>query len=148
MPEPALQRQVEPEEEEEEEETIQTKAIANPVTPSSQNQESSQVPPIVHEVLYSPGYSLDPETRSFMESRFGHDFSSVRVHTDAKAAESAHAIVFGTGQYAPGTPTGQRLLAHELTHVVQQSHQPTTKPYEFASAPMLSFQYQTLLSRL
>jgi hypothetical protein len=71
-----------------------------------------------------------------MESRFGHDFSSVRVHTDAKAAESAHAvdaraytlgqnIVFGTGQYAPGTPTGQRLLAHELTHVVQQSHQPT-----------------------
>ena len=66
-----------------------------------------------------------------MESRFGHDFSQVRVHRDAKAAESARAVnalaytvgedvVFGTGQYAPGSSTGQRLLAHELTHVVRR----------------------------
>lgn len=89
------------------------------------------VPPIVHEVLRSPGQPLDPAARTFMESRFGHDFSRVRVHTDAKAVESAQAVqslaytvgrdvVFGVGQYAPATSAGKRLLAHELTHVVQQ----------------------------
>src|SRR5882757_6950309 len=65
------------------------------------------------------------------EPRFGHDFSQVRVHTDAKASESAQAVnalayttgrdvVFGVDQYAPGTTQGQMLLAHELTHIVQQ----------------------------
>jgi hypothetical protein len=89
------------------------------------------VPPIVHEVLSSPGQSLDAGTRAFMEPHFGHDFSQVRVHTDARAAESARAVnalaytvgrdvVFGTGQFMPETMTGKRLLAHELTHVVQQ----------------------------
>ncbi|MCS6883525.1 MAG: DUF4157 domain-containing protein [Oscillochloridaceae bacterium] len=93
----------------------------------------SGVPPIVHEVLRSPGQPLDAETRSFMEPRFGHDFSRVRVHTGARAAESARAVnalaytvgrdvVFGEGQYAPGTGAGRRLLAHELTHVIQQGH--------------------------
>jgi hypothetical protein len=92
---------------------------------------SPGVPPIVHEVLGSPGQPLDVGTRAFMEPRFGHDFSHVRVHTDAKAAESARAVnaltytvgrdvVFGTGQYTPGTQDGGKLLAHELTHVVQQ----------------------------
>ncbi len=91
----------------------------------------SGVPPIVHEVLRSPGQPLDAETRAFMEPRFGHDFSRVRVHTGARAAESARAVnalaytvgrdvVFGAGQYAPGTSAGRRLLAHELAHVVQQ----------------------------
>jgi hypothetical protein len=67
-----------------------------------------------------------------MESRFGHDFGHVRVHTDTKAAESArsvtaqaftggHNIVFGEGQYSPFTGAGRKLLAHELAHVVQQS---------------------------
>ncbi len=89
------------------------------------------VPPIVHDVLRSPGQSLDSGTRSFMESRFGHDFSGVRIHTDGQAAASARAVnalaytvgrdvVFGSGQYLPGTMAGKRLLAHELTHVVQQ----------------------------
>jgi hypothetical protein len=66
-----------------------------------------------------------------MEPRFGHDFSQVRMHTDARAADSSRAVgahaytvgrdvVFGAGQYAPRTMTGRRLLAHELTHVVQQ----------------------------
>lgn len=88
-------------------------------------------PPIVHDVLRSPGQSLDGKTFSFMASRFGHDFSRVRVHTDARAAESARSVnalaytvgssvVFGAGQYAPHTLAGQRLLAHELAHVVQQ----------------------------
>jgi uncharacterized protein DUF4157 len=90
-----------------------------------------EVPSIVHEVLRSPGQPLDPATRAFMEPRFGHDFSQVRVHTDAKAAESAQAVnalaytagrdvVFGPGQYVPETNDGRRLLAHELTHVMQQ----------------------------
>src|SRR5262249_8669222 len=52
----------------------------------------TEVPPIVHEVLHSTGQSLDVETRGFFEPRFGHDFSRVRVHTDAQAAESARAV--------------------------------------------------------
>lgn len=78
----------------------------------------------------SRGSTLDSRTREFMESRFGYDFSEVRVHTDARAAESARAmnslaytvgqdIVFGDGQYNSSTEEGRRLLAHELTHVVQ-----------------------------
>lgn len=92
---------------------------------------AENVPAIVHEVLRSPGRPLDAATRAFMEPRFGHDFSQVRVHANAKAAESARAVnalaytagrevVFGKGQYAPHTRDGQRLIAHELTHVVQQ----------------------------
>src|SRR5829696_8406704 len=92
--------------------------------------EPSTVPPIVHDVLRSPGQPLDPGTRAFMEPRFGHDFGRVRVHTDTKAAESAqavnalaytvgHDVVFGADQYAPRTSEGRRLLAHELVHVVQ-----------------------------
>jgi hypothetical protein len=90
-----------------------------------------QVPPVVHEVLRSPGRPLDAATRAFMEPRFGHDFSRVRVHTDARAAESARAVnalaytvgnhvVFGGSRYAPGERASDRLLAHELTHVIQQ----------------------------
>jgi hypothetical protein len=85
----------------------------------------------VHEVLRSPGEPLDHASRAFLEPRFGHDFSQVRVHTDARAAESARAvnalaytvgrdIVFAGRSSGPQTLTGQRLLAHELTHVVQQ----------------------------
>jgi hypothetical protein len=85
----------------------------------------------VHEVLRTPGQPLDRVTRAGAEARFGYDFSRVRVHTDARAAQSARAVnalaytvgpdvVFGAGHYAPMTTTGSRLLAHELTHVVQQ----------------------------
>jgi hypothetical protein len=92
----------------------------------------SEVSGIVHDVLRSPGDPLDASTRDFMESRFHHDFSRVRVHADAAAAASARSVnslaytvgdhlVFGAGQYAPGTLAGKRLLAHELTHAVQQS---------------------------
>ncbi len=77
------------------------------------------------------GRPLDASTRSFFEPRFGTDFSHVRVHTDSRAAESARAVnalaftvgrdmVFGAGQYAPQTSEGRHLLAHELTHTVQQ----------------------------
>lgn len=94
--------------------------------------EPNAVPAIVHEVLRSPGRPLDGGTRSIMEPRFGRDFSTVRIHTDSLAAESAHSVnalaytvgrrvVFGEGQYAPMTPAGRQLIAHELTHVVQQN---------------------------
>jgi hypothetical protein len=88
-------------------------------------------PPIVRQVLGSPGQPLDRADRAFMEPRFGRDLSRVRVHTDARAADSARAvnasaftvgrdIVFGRGRFRPGSREGRRLLAHELTHVVQQ----------------------------
>lgn len=90
------------------------------------------VPPIVHDVLSSAGETLNPSTRAYLEPRFGHDFSQVRVHTDARAADSARAvnalaytvgrdIVFGSGKYQPHTRDGLRLVAHELTHTLQQS---------------------------
>jgi hypothetical protein len=89
----------------------------------------------INRALQSDGRPLDVPTRAQMQARFGHDFSEVRVHTDARAGESAQAldalaytvgpdIVFGSGQYAPETTEGQRLLAHELTHVVQQGAAP------------------------
>lgn len=98
---------------------------------STNHLDPSMVPPIVHEVLRSPGQPLDSATRAFMEPRFGHDFSRVRVHADARAAESALTVdaraytvgghvVFAEGRYAPRTEAGRRLLAHELTHVIQQ----------------------------
>ena len=82
-------------------------------------------------LTHAPGKPLDSTGRIFMESLFQHDFSSVRVHDDAGAAESAKTleafaytagndIVFDTGRYSPGSTEGQALLAHELTHVVQQ----------------------------
>jgi hypothetical protein len=97
--------------------------------------EPDAVPDIVHEVLREPGEPLDAATRAFMEPRFGQDFSGVRVHTDPQGAASAEAVnaqayavgqhlVFGAGQYAPGQMVGKELLAHELTHVVQQSATP------------------------
>ena len=89
------------------------------------------VPQLVHDVLRSSGQPLSEGARTVMQSRFGHDFSRIRVHTDARAADSAqavnamaytvgHHVVFGAGQYAPTTAAGNYLLAHELTHVVQQ----------------------------
>jgi hypothetical protein len=91
-----------------------------------------EVPTSIHAALASPGQPLAPSARAFFEPRFGLDFSQVRVHTDGLAQQSArdvHAlaytvgshVVFGAGRYAPDTAGGKRLLAHELSHVVQQS---------------------------
>lgn len=88
-------------------------------------------PASVDQVLASPGRPLEPELRQDMEQRFGYDFSPVRVHTGAVAEQSAqdisayaytagHDIVFGASKFEGGTHEGRRLLAHELTHVVQQ----------------------------
>jgi hypothetical protein len=108
----------------EEEEKVQRKG-------DGRNSGDINAPDIVTGVLKSGGQSLDVGTQSFMEQRFGYDFSGVKIHTDTVAAKSAesinalaytsgNSIVFNEGQYAPGTDEGKNLLAHELTHVVQQ----------------------------
>lgn len=92
---------------------------------------ADSVPTSVNSVLTSSGSSLEPALRQGMEQRFGHDFSQVRIHTDSAAEQSAqevnaHAytvgnhVVFATGKFMPGTQEGQRLIAHELTHIIQQ----------------------------
>ena len=86
----------------------------------------------VDSVVRSPGREIEPATRREMESRIGFDFGSVRLHTDARAGESAQGlsaqaytvgsdVVFAPGRYSPQTSEGRHLLAHELTHVVQQT---------------------------
>lgn len=93
--------------------------------------EPVDIPTEVEATLKRPGKPLGAPTRSFMEPRFGYNFSRVRVHTGKQAARSAqmvnalaytvgHDIVFGAGQYAPESARGRSLLAHELTHVIQQ----------------------------
>ncbi|MBU6398883.1 MAG: DUF4157 domain-containing protein [Verrucomicrobia bacterium] len=109
---------------EEEQWTVRRKAAGHS-TPGT-------APPIVHEVLGTPGRPLDWNTRSFFESRLRHSFAQVRIHTDGHAAASARAVdalaytvgnhvVFGTGRYDPSSAKGRKLLAHELAHAMQQS---------------------------
>jgi hypothetical protein len=148
MSEPQVQRQPL----EEEEEKVQTQPIATTITPLVQRQapeEEEEAPLQAKDAsgqsrdvngefegriyrLQAKGERLPDSVREYMESRFGVDFSNVRLHTGAGAAElacalNAHAftvgrdILFGAGQYAPETELGKHLLAHELTHVVQQS---------------------------
>ena len=152
MPEPGVQRQVEPEEEEEEE-ILQTKLLVDQITPLVQRQVEEEeeeeemlqaksredAPSEVTDDLESQinaikggGRPLAESERAYFEPRFGADFSQVKVHTDMQADESTRVmnakaytlgqdVVFGAGQYAPGTSEGRRLMAHELTHVVQQN---------------------------
>jgi hypothetical protein len=93
----------------------------------------------VDEVLREQGRPHDPMTRVFFESRFGHDFSRVRIHADSLAASAARSVcakaftlgsdvVFGAGRYEPASEAGQHLLAHELAHVVQQGATITCDP--------------------
>jgi len=120
-----IQRQVEEEPEEEEEEPVQAKSLGNKSHPTAN---------IIQRRIQSingSGRPLSASNRAFFEPRFGRDFSGVRVHTDSYAAGLARSvnakaftrgkdIVFGSGQYSPGSSSGKRLLAHELTHVLQQ----------------------------
>ncbi|HEX4696950.1 MAG TPA: DUF4157 domain-containing protein [Candidatus Udaeobacter sp.] len=151
MPEPQLQR---------------TGADSGRRNPKAEANCSAEVArPIVHEVIHSAGRPLDVSTRAFMEPRFGHDFSGVRIHTDARAAELAGAIqarafavgqeiVFGAGEFAPQTSHGRQLMAHELTHVVQQERsaaqsspgtirrQPKTESPKFPDLPNLTLKLE------
>jgi Domain of unknown function (DUF4157) len=92
---------------------------------------TDQISKEIDDVRSSSGFPLDSSTKEFMESRFGYDFSHVRIHSDARAAKSAqslHALAFTSGndivfnrdQYQPNTSAGRELLAHELTHIIQQ----------------------------
>lgn len=106
---------------------------SNRPTPVMQRKEEKnvEVPSVVNDVLRSGGKPMDNQTRSNMENKFGYDFRNVRIHNNVVAAKSAQSvnalaytsgnnIVFNEGQYAPGTTTGKKLLAHELTHTIQQ----------------------------
>jgi GH24 family phage-related lysozyme (muramidase) len=99
-------------------------------------EDTDTAPASVNRVLASPGRPLDTALWQDMGQRFGYDFSRVRVHSGAAAEQSAREvnanaytigdnIVFGSGRYSPGTHEGRRLIAHELTHVVQQQQQPS-----------------------
>ncbi|MGB3457906.1 MAG: DUF4157 domain-containing protein [Halobacteriota archaeon] len=122
-----VRRRVEKEEEkeEEEEEIIQTKEVSSKPSKITPNLESRI------QALRGSGHPLPESMRAFFEPRFGYDFSRVRIHADGWAAATARAvnaqaftsgrdIVFGAGQYAPMTSEGRQLLAHELTHTIQQ----------------------------
>jgi hypothetical protein len=115
-------------EEEDEDLSITRKQLPNTTNLEEVDERASEV----ENVVAPGGSSLNANTKEFMESRFGYDFGKVRVHADRKAAASAqavgalaytigHNIVFGAGQYTPGTREGRGLLAHELVHVIQQS---------------------------
>jgi len=104
-----------------------------------------EAPAIVHDVLRAPGKPLDAESQEFMGARFGYDFSGVRIHADEQAHRSAQVtnadaytvgqdIVFASGHYAPKTPAGRQLLAHELTHVVQQDSASSSGPIAMGKA--------------
>src|SRR5215212_9756980 len=116
-------------EEEEEEEKME---ISRKPSATSNLQGGDQVTNEINDIRSSSGSPLDPGTKEFLGSRFGYDFSKVRIHSNEKAARSAYSvnslaytvgndIVFGEGQYKPDTLEGNRLLAHELTHVIQQT---------------------------
>ena len=129
-----------------------------------QGASDTDTPASVDHALAQPGEPLNLSLRRDMEQRFGHDFSHVRMHYDAQAMRSAsdvnaraytvgHDIVFGAGQFAPATGQGRRLLAHELTHVAQQSAAPAitrhgthadASPRIAARAPLPLLQRQPL----
>jgi hypothetical protein len=111
----------------------------------------NSAPDSVTQVLSKAGRPLDAVLQKDMGQRFGHDFSHVRIHSDASAEQSARQInanaytsgnniVFGSGQFAPTSQQGRRLLAHELTHVVQQSGESSTT--KFAGLSGLRLQRQ------
>jgi len=109
------------------------------------SQQSEEVPASVERVMASSGSPLPITVRKDMEQRFGQDFSQVRMHTGAAAEQSArdvnakaytlgNNIVFNRGKFSPETQSGKHLLAHELTHVLQQSSDAT----EIMRAPLKS----------
>ena len=130
IPEPELQS-ISTVSEEQPESKAEQPIPAHSQTSGAKQNTAGDAPPVVKDLLSSPGRPLERRTRRFFESRLGHDFSAVRIHTDARAADSARSVnalaytygqnvFFGTGQYAPETVHGRQTLAHELAHVVQQ----------------------------
>lgn len=146
--------------EEEEKKTIQTKPAPSAHTGAAVDSGAAV------RAAERGGVPLPREVRSYFEPRFGHDFSRVRVHADSDAADGARAvraraytvgrdIVFGSGEYAPATMEGKRLLAHELTHVVQQASAPLgQRPHRsamvrsVAGAPMIQRKVECSLDHI
>jgi hypothetical protein len=127
------EEQPEEEEEEEEREPIQAKQAQGP-TPHIGPRLAARI-----RSLKGNGQPLSQAERHYFEPRFGYDFSQVRVHASTQAVETARAVnaqaytvggdvFFGSGQYAPETSVGKRLLAHELTHVLQQGARAKRSP--------------------
>ena len=157
---PLVQRQIEPEEEEEEEPVqaapddgalLQRQAEENLLQAKAHANNAAEVTSDLESRMHSPrggGHALPRSVRDYFEPRFGYDFSGVRLHTDSTAAEMARSvnaravtrrrdILIGAGQYSPDTSAGKRLLAHELTHVVQQSVEPQRqRPREPSGKPV------------
>ena len=138
---PVVQRQ-EGKEEREEKEILQTKELSGKAPEVTPDLESSI------QSLKGGGQLLPESVRAFFEPRFSYDFSQVRIHADSEAAETAQAlkaraftvgqdIVFGAGEYAPKSTTGKRLLAHELTHVVQQGANNRLEKHQDLLAPQM-----------
>jgi hypothetical protein len=124
----------------------------------SNDNSNSTAPSIVNDVLNSGGRSLDADIRSFMESRFKYDFSNVKIHDNEIAAKSADSInalaytsgnniVFNSGQYNTNSDSGRKLLAHELTHVVQQNDMISRQPAAPQQARRFSHQGVSVLIR-
>jgi hypothetical protein len=120
--------------------------ISRKPSTSSNLEANDEIANEVGNINSSTGTSLSGNTREFMESGFGYDFSKVRIHTDEMAARSADSlnalaytvgnnVLFGEGQYQPNTVEGKRLLAHELVHIVQQGEAPIrmNSPLQFSS---------------
>ncbi|MEM6398649.1 MAG: DUF4157 domain-containing protein [Cyanobacteria bacterium P01_D01_bin.116] len=129
---PLIQRQVEPEEEGKEFQSQELPGLTPIITPQTQARINA---------LRTGGQSLPESIRAFYEPRFGMDFSNVRIHTSSEAAQAAHDlqaraftngwnIVFAKGEYEPYTLNGRKLLAHELTHTLQQNKTITPSPAE------------------
>lgn len=128
--EPSIQRQ----DREDDEELVQTKLTEGTLQLKADTNATPDIEPGIEariHALQGGGVPLSPAERAFFEPRFGHDFSQVRIHASPEAAESARAVnaqaftvgrdvVFGAGAYAPESGSGRRLIAHELTHVIQQ----------------------------
>lgn len=121
---------------EQEDEAPKTRSMPQPSSPTPHGG-GTDVPASVDAVLRSRGQPLASNTRTFFEPRFGLDLGSVRVHSDNAAATATSAlnaraftvgrdIAFAPNEFRPDTPSGQRLLAHELTHVAQQTHAGTS----------------------
>ena len=118
----------------------ETEASVTAVTAVTAVTEATEAPPAVGHVLASAGKPLDSPLRRSMEQHLGHDFSQVRIHSDiasdqsarqidARAYTSGHHIVFAAGHFAPASPTGRQLLAHELAHVLQQAKGPSDRRF-------------------
>ncbi len=141
-----------------EQEKMEISTKKRSVNTSSNFQASEKVADDIHTIVSREGGSpLDTSSKEFMESRFGYNFGNVKIHNDERAARSAkdvnalaytlgNDIIFGEGQYVPNTLKGRRLLAHELTHVIQQNHSKISQSFLKTTIPSLTRNFSSNLA--